>query len=53
MASIFYKWLILLWLPFFPSQQDAHPIYVSVTEIEHNAAEKTLEISCRIFTDDF
>jgi hypothetical protein len=30
----------------------AHPFYVSVTEINHNAAEKTLEISCKIFTDD-
>lgn len=29
-----------------------HPLYVSVTEIEHNAKEKTLEISCKIFTDD-
>ncbi len=31
----------------------SHPIYVSVTEIEHNAKDKTLEISCKIFTDDF
>lgn len=31
----------------------SHPIFVSVTEIEHNAKEKTLEISCKIFTDDF
>ena len=30
-----------------------HPIFVSVTEIEHNAKDKTLEISCKIFTDDF
>lgn len=30
-----------------------HPIHVSVTEINHNAAEKTLEISCKLFTDDF
>ncbi len=30
-----------------------HPIFVSVTEIEHNAKEKSLEISCKIFTDDF
>jgi len=30
-----------------------HPIHVSVTEINHNAADKTLEISVRIFTDDF
>jgi hypothetical protein len=30
-----------------------HPFHVSVTEINHNAAEKTLETSCKIFTDDF
>jgi hypothetical protein len=30
-----------------------HPFFVSVTEIEHNAKEKTLEVSCKIFTDDF
>ena len=30
-----------------------HPIYVSVTEIQHNAKDKTLEISCKIFTGDF
>ncbi len=30
-----------------------HPLFVSVTEIEQNAKEKTLEISCKIFTDDF
>ncbi len=29
-----------------------HPIYVSVVEIEHNAKGKTLEISCKLFTDD-
>jgi hypothetical protein len=34
-------------------QADYHPIFVSVTEIEHNAKEKSLEISCKIFTDDF
>ena len=32
---------------------NTHPIYVSVTEIEHNVMDKTLEISCKIFTDDF
>ncbi len=31
----------------------AHPFHVSVVEINHNAADKTLEISCKIFTDDF
>lgn len=30
-----------------------HPFFVSVTEIQHNQKEKTLEISCKIFTDDF
>ncbi len=30
-----------------------HPLFVTVTEIEHNAKQKTLEISCKIFTDDF
>jgi hypothetical protein len=30
-----------------------HPYYVSVTEINHNAIDKTLEISCKLFTDDF
>lgn len=30
----------------------AHPFFVSVTEVEHNAQEKTLEISSKIFTDD-
>lgn len=30
-----------------------HPIYVSVTEIQYNAKDKSLEISCKIFTGDF
>lgn len=30
-----------------------HPFHVSVVEINHNAADKSLEISCKIFTDDF
>ncbi len=29
-----------------------HPFFVSVTEVEHNARDKTLEISSKIFTDD-
>lgn len=54
-----YKWLIL-WGSLFtgtakqpPAPAEVHPLYVSVTEINHNAADKTLEISCKIFTDDF
>lgn len=30
-----------------------HPFYVSVTEVRHNEKNKTLEISCRVFFDDF
>jgi hypothetical protein len=30
-----------------------HPYYISVVEINHNAADKTLEISCKVFTNDF
>jgi hypothetical protein len=30
-----------------------HPLHVSVTEINHNAGDQTLEISCKLFTDDF
>ena len=39
---------------FMPSEvARIHPFYISVVEINHNAADKTLEISCKIFTDDF
>lgn len=30
-----------------------HPFYVSITQIEENKNEKILEVSCKIFTDDF
>jgi hypothetical protein len=33
--------------------EPVHPFHVSVVEINHNGADKTLEISCKIFTDDF
>ncbi len=53
MVSFLFKWLVVVGLVLnFPSN-NSHPIYVSVTEIEHNAKDKTLEISCKIFTDDF
>ena len=29
-----------------------HPFHVGVIEIEHNAGEKSLELSCKLFTDD-
>lgn len=53
MVSILCKWLLAAHFLWVQPAMPAHPIYVSVVEIEHNAAEKSLEISCRIFTDDF
>ena len=41
--------MILLWLLAFSS---LHPIHISVTEIEHNANNRSLEITSRIFIDD-
>ncbi|WP_205512724.1 DUF6702 family protein [Longitalea arenae] len=59
MVILLYKWLFLL--SAFLHEADVvlsragvrHPLYVSVTEINHNAADKNLEISCKLFTDDF
>jgi hypothetical protein len=56
MASSFYKWLLvpLLGIVLSSASLDiSHPFHVSVVEINHNAADKSLEISCKIFTDDF
>lgn len=53
MVSKLYKWLIIVPVVIICSSGMVHPIYVSVTEIEYNTKEKTLEISCKIFTDDF
>jgi hypothetical protein len=46
MALLLHKWLLAGIAVFI------HPLFVSVTEINHNAKEKTLEISCKVFTDD-
>lgn len=53
MASLLFKWFLLATFTWGQPVAFLHPIFVSVTEISHNAKEKTLEISCRIFTDDF
>jgi hypothetical protein len=52
MAILLYKWFLLL-SGISPLLTGTHPLYVSVTEINHNATDKTLEISCKLFTDDF
>ncbi len=43
-------WLFALFLC--SAAAPAHEYYVSVTQIQYNPAEKTLEISIRLFTDD-
>ncbi len=53
MVLFLFKWLMVGSLAFSSPSVAVHPIFVSVTEIEHNTKDKTLEISCKIFTDDF
>ena len=53
MKSLLFKWLLPAIIGVLLTSFARHPLYVSVTEIEHNAKEKSLEISCKIFTDDF
>ena len=64
MAVTLFKWFLLSCSAFLFSapvnNSDAaglketlpHPFYISVTEINHNAKDKTLEISCKVFADD-
>jgi len=47
MAYIFHKWLAMAMLSFF------HPFFVSMTEFDYDAKDKALDVSVRIFTDDF
>ncbi|MET0634444.1 MAG: DUF6702 family protein [Chitinophagaceae bacterium] len=58
MTRFLNKWPLLALMPFFlsltvSSSLTAHPFHVSTTEINQNLADKTLEISCHVFTDDF
>jgi hypothetical protein len=62
MASSVYKWLVFPMLALLAGAgksrqvaetREKHPFHVTVTEINHNAADKTLEISCKVFVDDF
>lgn len=56
MAASVYKWLFIPLLAVLLTSArpvPPHPFHVSVVEIEHNTTDKSLEISCKIFTDDF
>ncbi|HVM90237.1 MAG TPA: DUF6702 family protein [Puia sp.] len=58
MAAALFKWMsfsvfLLLNKTAESKISGLHPLYVTVIEINHNAKDKTLEISCKIFTNDF
>ena len=63
MATGIYKWCVfpLFSLVLFTGggnkilkdKEPAHPIHIATVEIEHNAKDKTLEITCKTFWDDF
>jgi hypothetical protein len=59
MATIFYKWLMLF--SWFLVKNESHPqtdsvsnhpFYIAVTEINLGEADKTLEVTCKMFADD-
>lgn len=47
MATVFTHWLLAAVVNIL------HPFYVSVTELNYNSADKNMEISCKLFVDDF
>jgi hypothetical protein len=58
MAALLFKWLSAASLCFVLAGRGAgkgetHPLYITVTDIKHNPKDKILEISCKIFTNDF
>jgi hypothetical protein len=66
MAASLYKWFSPVILTLFlgitlisasrredgPRVGGVHPLYITVTEINHNVKEKILEVSCKVFTND-
>jgi hypothetical protein len=49
MAASLFKWFFLVCLSV---NAGTHPLYITVTEINHNAKDKILEVSCKAFTND-
>lgn len=58
MTAMAYKLLLFFGLSFFvfsKNEKEAknfHPLYIAVTEINLNPSDKTLEVSCKMFSDD-
>ena len=53
MVRSLYKWFSIGVICVFCGFRPVHPLYISVTEINHNAKDKILEVSCKVFTNDF
>jgi hypothetical protein len=63
MAIELYKWLLIpvFSVSLFVSEEKhdlsiekpIHPLHLATVEIDHNATDKTLEITCKTFWDDF
>lgn len=53
MVKLLFFCVATFFIPPAESPVASHPFYTSVVEIEHNKKEKSLEVICRIFTDDF
>lgn len=51
MATSLFKWLAAPILCSFIAVN--HPLYITVTEISHNPKDKILEVSCKMFSNDF
>src|ERR1700722_658727 len=55
MVTCLYKWFVSVVLCLIltgASVPARHPLYISVTEIKHNAKDRILEVSCKVFTND-
>ncbi|RYD77749.1 MAG: hypothetical protein EOP53_12475 [Sphingobacteriales bacterium] len=53
MARILYKWFFALFFCLVFTGAARHPIFVSVADVAYNDQTKSLEVSCKLFTDDF
>ena len=59
MAAWFNKWLVISFLPAClyingnNPAENLHPLHISVVEMNYSSEDKTLEITCKIFRDDF
>ncbi|HEY4108930.1 DUF6702 family protein [Puia sp.] len=52
MAASLFKWFSVALIGVIMTAAGPHPLYISVTEINHNPKDKILEVSCKMFTND-